>query len=142
MNTLIDSIFNMNLDVYSQQDHQDPDTGAIKRLWVYDKTVPCFAKGIISNSSTARSGDNQTISAKYVDRQNIEIRTQSKLTYRQKITNIRDSRGNVIWTELDYPSDTPTVFEIVSSTPITDQFGTLMAYNAIAKRSENQIIGD
>jgi hypothetical protein len=142
MNNLVDSIFNMKVDVYLQEDYQDQNTGAIKKSWIYEKTIPCFAKGMISNSSTTRSGDSQIISSKYSDKQTIEIRTQSRLTYRQKIANIRDSSNNVIWFELNYPNDTPTVFEIVSSTPITDPFGTLMAYNSIAKRSENQIIGD
>lgn len=142
MNNLVDSIFNMKVDVYIQEDYQDQNTGAIKKSWIYSKTIPCFAKGMISNSSSTRSGDSQTLSARYTDKQTIEIRTQSRLTYRQKIANIRDSSGNVIWFELNYPNDTPTVFEIVSSTPITDPFGTLMAYNSIAKRSENQIIGD
>jgi hypothetical protein len=142
MNNLVDSIFNMKVDVYLQEDYQDQNTGAIKKSWIYEKTIPCFAKGIISNSSSARSGDNQSISTKYKDTQTIEIRTQTRLTYRQKITNIKDSSNNVIWFELNYPNDTPTVFEIISSTPITDPFGTLMAYNSIAKRSENQIIGD
>jgi hypothetical protein len=132
----------MKVDVYIQEDYQDQNTGAIKKSWIYSKTIPCFAKGMISNSSSTRSGDSQTLSARYTDKQTIEIRTQSRLTYRQKIANIRDSSGNVIWFELNYPNDTPTVFEIVSSTPITDPFGTLMAYNSIAKRSENQIIGD
>jgi hypothetical protein len=142
MNNLVDSIFNMKVDVYLQEDYQDLNTGAIKKSWIYQKTIPCFAKGIISNSASARSGDNQSISTKYQNTQTIEVRTQTPITYRQKITNIKDSSNNVIWFELNYPNDTPTVFEIVSSTPITDPFGTLMAYNSIAKRSENQIIGD
>lgn len=142
MNNLVDSIFSMKLDVYLQEDYQDTNTGAIKKSWIYQKTIPCFAKGIISNSASTRGGDNQIISAKYTDRQTIEIRTTSRLTYRQKLTNIRDASGSPIWIELNYPNDTPTVFEVVSSTPITDPFGTLMAYNSIAKRSENQTIGD
>jgi len=142
MNNLVDSIFNMKVDIYMQEDYQDPNTGAIKKSWIYEKTLPCFAKGMISNSSSARNGDNRSISIKYENTQTIEIRTQTPITYRQKITNIKDSSNNVIWYELNYPNDTPTVFEIVSSTPITDPFGTLMAYNSIAKRSENQIIGD
>ena len=142
MNNLVDSIFNMKVDVYMQEDYQDSNTGAIKKSWIYQKTIPCFAKGIISNSASARSGYNRSISVKYENTQTIEVRTQTPITYRQKITNIKDSSNNVIWFELNYPNDTPTVFEIVSSTPITDPFGTLMAYNSIAKRSENQIIGD
>jgi hypothetical protein len=142
MNNLVDSIFSMKLDVYIQEDYQDSNTGAIKKSWIYHKTVPCFAKGIISNSATTRGGDNQQIAARYIDKQTLEVRTQSRLTYRQKITNIRDGQGNVIWFELNYPNDTPTVFEVTSSTPITDPFGNLMAYNSIVKRSESQIIGD
>lgn len=140
--SLVTSLMPMKLDVYLQEDVQDKDTGAIKKTWIYEKTLPCHAKGTVSNSSTSRNGDSQTISARYVDKQTIEIRTESRLTYRQKITNIRDASGNPIWIELNYPNDTPTVFEITSSTPITDPFGNLMAYNSIGKRSESQIIGD
>ena len=140
MNNLVDSIFNMKVDVYLQEDYQDQNTGAIKKSWVYAKTVPCFAKGMISNSSSARSGDNQAISTRYKDTQTIEIRTQTPITYRQKITNIRDMNSNAIWTELNYPSDTPTVFEITGSTPIVDPFGKVIAYNSTATRSENQQI--
>ncbi len=142
MNRIVDSILSMKIDVYSQEDYQDPNTGSIKKSWIYQKTIPCFAKGIITNSATSRGGDNRSISVKYVDNQTIEIRTQTRLTYREKVTNIRDNSGNPIWVELNYPNDTPTVFEITSSTPITDPFGNLMAYNAIAKRSESQLIGD
>lgn len=142
MNNLVDSIFSMKLDVYIQEDFQDENTGAIKKSWIYHTTIPCFAKGMISNSGTSRGGDSQIISTKYSDKQTLEVRTSSRLTYRHKITNIRDGEGNLIWFELNYPNDTPTVFEITSSTPITDPFGTLMAYNSIVKRSESQIIGD
>lgn len=142
MNDLVNSIFSMRLDLYIQEDFQDENTGAIKKSWIYYKTVPCFAKGIITNTASTGSGDRQTFSAKYSDRQTLEIRTEHKLNYRQKITNIVDPSGKPIWVELDYPSDTPTVFEVASSTPITDPFGSLIAYNSIVKRSESQIIGD
>ena len=35
MNNLVDSILNMKMDVYVQQDVQNPDTGAIKKEWLY-----------------------------------------------------------------------------------------------------------
>jgi hypothetical protein len=47
----------------------------------------------------------------------------------------------VIWTELDAPTETPTVFEVVGTTPITDPFGSVLGYNSTLKRSENQQIG-
>lgn len=140
MNSLIDSILSMKMDVYVQQDIQDPDTGAIKKSWLYSRTVPCYAKGIISNS-TSRTSDKQVIGNSYVNQQIIEIRTESKLNIREKITNVRDTSDNVIWSELNYPTETPTVFELIGTTPITDPFGGVLGYSSSAKRSENQVIG-
>jgi hypothetical protein len=140
MNSLVDSILNMKMDVYIQQDIQDPDTGAIKKSWMYSRTVPCYAKGIITNSSS-RSADKQTIGSNYVNQQTIEVRTEARVTLREKITNIRDTADTVIWTELNYPTETPTVFELVGTTPITDPFGGILGYNCLARRSENQVIG-
>jgi len=79
--------------------------------------------------------------AKYINDQTIQIRTIEKLNVRQKITNIRDSSGNVIWSEIDYPQETLTVFEVVGVTPITDPFGGTLGFNSTLKRSENQTIG-
>jgi hypothetical protein len=138
---LIDSILSMNLDVYKQFEIQDPDTGAIVREWSYYKTIPCHAKGVISNSATTRSSDKQVFSNKYMNDQVIQVRTSERLTSREKVTNIKDAQGNAIWQEINYPNETPTVFEVVGTTPITDPFGTVIGYNSSMKRSENQQIG-
>lgn len=131
----------MKMDVYRQFETQNLDTGALVKEWNYYKTVDCHAKGMISNSSSTRSGDKQQFNNKYINEQNIQVRTAEKITVREKVTNIRDSRNNIIWTEIDFPSDTPTVFEVVGITPITDPFGSVVGYNAVLKRSENQQIG-
>lgn len=131
----------MKLDVYRQLDTQNEDTGAIVKEWQYYKTVDCHAKGVVSNSATTRSSDKQLFNNKYVNDQIIQVRTSDRLTIREKITNIRDAEGNYIWTELDFPSDTPTVFEVIGTTPLTDPFGRVAGYNSSLKRSENQQIG-
>jgi hypothetical protein len=141
MNDLIGSLLSMKVDVYRQIDQQDPNTGAIKKEWTFFKTINCHAKGVISNSATARGSDSQTFSNKYKNEQIVQIRTIDRLTIREKITNIRDSENNVIWKELNFPSDTPTVFEIIGTTPITDPFGKTMGFNSSVMRSENQQIG-
>ena len=141
MNGIIDSVLSMNLDVYRQYEAQDSDTGAIIREWSYYKTVPCHVKGVISNSATTRSSDKQLFSNKYINDQVVQVRTIDKLTIREKVTNIRDSQGNTIWTEINYPSETPTVFEVMGTTPVTDPFGRVIGYNSAMKRSENQQIG-
>ena len=141
MNDIIDSVLSMSLDVYRQSELQDPNTGAIVREWSYYKTLPCHAKGVVSNSATTRSSDKQLISNKYINDQIIQVRTSDKLTIREKVTNIKDFEGNAIWTEINFPTETPTVFEVMGTTPLTDPFGRVLAYNSSLKRSENQQIG-
>ena len=141
MYDLIDSVLSMQMDVYRQFDAQDPNTGAIKREWQFYKTVDCHAKGVISNSATTRSRDKQVFINNYMNDQIIQVRTTDKLTMREKVTNIRDASGNPIWTEINYPNETPTVFEVIGVTPVTDPFGSVIAYNSSMKRSENQQIG-
>ena len=98
---LVESVMSMQMDVYRQTELQDPNTGAIKREWSYYKTVNCHVKGVISNSATTRSSDRQTFNNKYTNEQLIQVRTIDKLTGREKVTNIKDSTGQIIWTELD-----------------------------------------
>ena len=138
---LVDSILSMKMDVYRQFDLQDPDTGAMVKEWQYYKTVDCSAKGVISNSSSTRTNSVQSFGSKYTNQEILQVRTSSRLTFREKITNIRDSKDKPIWVELNYPTETPTVFEVIGSTPVTDGFGTVIAYNSVIKRSENQKIG-
>lgn len=138
---IIDGLLPMRLDVYVQSDTQDIDTGAILKEWNYIESVDCYAKGVISNSTSSRNSDRQNFDNRYKNEQMIQIRTVKKLNIRHKITNIKNKNGAYVWTELDYPSETPTVFEIKGVTPITDPFGEVLAYNTIAVRSENQQIG-
>jgi len=142
MYDIVDSILTMSMDIYRQTNSQNEDTGEIKKEWTYYKTIPCHAKGNISNtSSTARSGNQQSFGAKYNNEQILQVRTNERLTYRIKITNIKDSAGNVIWSEINFPTESPTVFEIIGITPMTDPFGNVVGYNNTIMRSENQKIG-
>lgn len=141
MYDLVDAVLSMKLDVYHQEEVQDPDTGAIRRYWSYYKTLPCHAKGVVGNSSTSRSGDNQIFNNKYTNEQTVVVRTIDRLTIREKVSNIKSADGSIIWIELDYPENTPTVYEVIGSTPLTDPFGNVIAYNSTLKRSENQQIG-
>ena len=137
---LVTGMLVMTLDIYRQSDVQDPDTGAIKKQWNYIETIPCYAKGTIGNSGSSRGSDKASIGASYKYEQLIEIRTLKRLSLREKITNILNRSGDVIWEELNYPTSTPTVFEVVGTTPITDPFGNILGYNTSVKRSDNQQI--
>jgi hypothetical protein len=141
MFNIIDSVLSMKMDVYKQVDYQDSNTGALKREWQYDRSMACHAKGVISNSASTRTGDKQVLSNRYTNDQILQIRTTEKVSLREKITNILGSDGTSIWVEANFPTDTPTVFEVMGSTPMTDPFGTVVGYNTTVKRSENQTIG-
>jgi hypothetical protein len=138
---LMGAVLSMKMDVYRQIDFQDPNTGAIKKEWMFYKTIDCHAKGVISNSATSRSSDRQEFGNRYKNEQMIQVRTSERVTSREKVKGIRDSDGNQIWLELDYPTDTPTVFEVVGTTPMTDPLGRVIGYNSSMMRSENQQIG-
>ena len=141
MYDIVDSVLPMLMDVYRQFDTQDDSTGAFKKEWQFNRTVPCYAKGIITNSATTRSGDKQVFSNKYTNDQVLQIRTSTKLTFREKITNIRTLDGTIIWEEADFPNNTPTVFEVMGVTPMTEPLGGIVGYNTTVKRSESQVIG-
>ena len=138
---LVGSILSMKADIYSQMDAQDEDTGALRKTWAFTKTLPCFAKGSVSSSSGG-GVDKQKYTTRFKDTESIQIRVDKFVSHRDKITNIRNNEGHVIWFELNYPTNTPTVFEVVGNTPITDPFGNVLGYNLLAQRSENQTIGD
>lgn len=140
MYDLVDAVLSMKADIYRQQESQDPQTGSIVRKWYYYKTIPCHAKGMISNSKTERSGDFQQFNNKYANDQSVAIRTNERISLREKITNIRTQDDEVIWVELDFPTNTPTVYEVVGTTPMTEPFGGILAFNSMLKRSENQKI--
>ena len=141
MYDIVDSVMPLLMDIYKQFDLQDVNTGAIKKEWQFDRTIACSAKGNISNSSSNTAADKQTFSNKYKNEETLQIRTLEKITLREKITNIRDYEGTVIWEELNFPTNTPTVFEIMGITPMMDPLGGVLAYNSTVKRSENQKIG-
>jgi hypothetical protein len=138
---LLDSMLSMTLDVYTQSNTQDVDTGNIKREWNYAKTIACTARPNISSSVRSSGYDSQKFNTKYFNGMSIEARTVDKLGLRQKVTNICDSSNTPIYVEEDYPSSTPTVFEVISSKPMMDAFGSIIAYDSVLQRSENQLIG-
>jgi len=141
MYDLADSLLPFFMDVYVQADTQDESTGAMKREWQFTRTLPCSAKGHINNSSSRTAGDKQVLGNKYLNDQVLQVRTITRITLREKITNIRDAEGTVIWEETNFPNNTPTVFEVMGVTPITEPLGGVIGYNSTIKRSESQVIG-
>jgi hypothetical protein len=140
MFNVVDGLMTMKMDIYRQSERQDANTGAMVREFSYIKTIDCYARGIIAQNGT-KGNDKQKFSNKYSNDQYIEVRTSERLTARDKVKNIRDVNGKPIWYELNYPSDTDTVFDVMGTTPIADPFGNVVGYNSSLQRAENQQIG-
>lgn len=130
---------------------QDAESGAIKRVWGEDATstggdletleIVCSARGIVSTGIRG-SGSTQHWGPSYEDVQiiHLEYPATFTITDRDKITNIRDSAGNVVWvnTETD---GTPTVFDVAGITPSLDPFNRVIKYTTTLRRSEVQQYG-
>ena len=133
---------------------QDPDSGEIIRVWQSATAVDnpattdedeglesfrCIARGIIDGGIRV-AGTTERFSDLYenVDFIKITFPARTRLTKRDRVTNIRDPKGNIIWREEEQPSAPPTVFNVMGVTPVIDPFGRHIESFAMLERSEIQ----
>ena len=132
---------------------QDPENGEIIRKWqskdtVDDPSTPedesletfrCQARGIIDGGIRV-AGTTERFGSIYdnIDFVQITFSSRVKISKRDRITNIRDPRGNIIWREDEQPGSPPTVFNVMGVTPIVDPFGAHIESFALLERAEIQ----
>lgn len=131
---------------------QDPDSGEIIRVWQPNtqddpdtveneaadlESFDCIARGIMEGGIRV-AGTTERFSELYeaVDYVLITYGKNVKLSRRDRITNIRQKNGEVIWVEEE--TDTPTVFAVTGVTPIVDPFGKHIENRAMLERVEAQ----
>lgn len=163
--------FNMKADILRQssgsstpsaegewQDYQDPITGEIIRKWVpvgdnpstpeneggLLGTFPCMARGIIDGGIRV-AGTTERWGETYVDIDycRIEFPARIILTKRDRVTNIRDRKGHILWLEEELGPDgdgnfRATVFNVLGVTPVIDPFGQKKSQVAMLERAEVQ----
>jgi hypothetical protein len=134
---------------------QDPDSGEIIRVWqpvdgggststttddVELDTIDCIARGIVDGGirvagTTERFGDMY----ENVDFVSMTVGPNVQITKRDKVTNIRNARGIVLWRneEMGDPAP-PTVFSVLGVTPIPDPWGDLVEQRVMLERAERQ----
>jgi hypothetical protein len=167
---LMSARFNLTADILKQSmdappndptqygrwvEQQDPLTGDIIRIWVpfvpdnpntpQDETVyeslPCIAKGIVEGG--ARNWGSEEWSEMYRNTElvNMYFPSSHTLTKRDRVLNIRNQKGQVLWKEEETGKDgvyKATVFEVLGVTPITDMFGNHIENFALLSRAEVQ----
>jgi hypothetical protein len=130
---------------------QNPITYEIERVWVpVDSddatpdlqvyTFPLVARAIIDGGirvagTTERFLPSGVIeSADYV---RIQFPASVELSKRDRVYNIKNRDGIVLWKEEEY-NGRPTVFEVLGVSPVTDPFGKLVEQHALLQRAEVQ----
>lgn len=133
--SIVGSIMNMTAQIYIQQNVQDPNTGAISRGWVYDKTIPCKVEPIKTRGTNSR-GDNKVFNVAnnaigaYDERLQLKIKTSQLLSKRWRIDFIRTSDGKQVFVEIDRYGKPDSIFEVTSSHAVLDPFGKISYYES------------
>jgi hypothetical protein len=140
-NSFIGSVLNMSADIYTQQNVQDPDTGAIKRSWVYSKTIQCKISPVKMKGASTKSDNKSfgnTSDLNYDEKVQLKMYCFELISKRWRIENIRTSNNAPIFIEIDKINNPDTKFEVTASHAILDPFGKIAYYEAVLLRTELQ----
>lgn len=163
---LISAKFSMTATVLSQtptgpadanghyESRQDPDTGEIIRVWVPEDDDPvtpgtqprkirCMVRGVIDGGiRVAGTTERWTPQGIYdnVDYIKMSFPASVILTKRDRITDITNAEGEIVWIEEESDSN-GTVFDVLGVTPILDPFGKHVENFALLKRADVQQYG-
>lgn len=110
---------------------QNPATKEISRTWTVTDTFLCDAQSI-KTEGASETASNKKFNKEYSEEQRIKVVSKRKLNKRQRITNLTDKNGNLIWTIPGIPGE-PSIFEIASVSPLFDIFGNIIEYEIMAK---------
>lgn len=137
---------------------QDEDSGALIRVWVPDtddvvenpdavtggmlegRRFKCMARGFTDGGirvagTTERFSSRGTLET--VDFVTIKFPKNVILTRRDRVTDIRNARNELLWKEEEF-DDSATIFEVNGVTPIIDPFGNHVENSALLQRAEVQ----
>jgi hypothetical protein len=133
---LVGAVYTMTADIQNKATVQDPASLMISSSWTKDHSITCYARSIqtdaVSDAAAGKKFNNI-----YMEYEFIKIMTGERLNQRQRVTNIRDAEGGLIWVESE-ANDVATVFEVQGVTPIFDPFGGLIEYECLCKRVQVQ----
>lgn len=127
------SVFSMTAEVYHQLTEQDENTGAVERRWRLLKNISCSVIPIRESGGSATS-DNKTFGKEYSEELELKVYTKEKLSKRWRISKIRNSKKNEVYTEIDRVSNPSTIFEVYASHPIFDIFGNIQYFENHLRR--------
>ena len=124
---------NMTAEIYSQQNTQDANTGAIVRQWVYKSVIPCKIEPI-KLSGTGMKTDNKVFNDTYVEQLQLKMKSPELMSKRWRVSSIRSNDGKQVFIEFDKIDQPDTIFEVISSHAVLDPFGKISYYETVLQR--------
>lgn len=134
---------NMTAQVYTQQNYQDANTGAVSREWLYSKEILCKIEPI-KTRGTSTKGDNKVFDksnnsqGSYNESLQLKIKCLEMLSKRWRIHHVRSSDNQQVFFEIDKYDQPDTIFEVTASHSVLDPFGKIIYYEAVLQRAPIQ----
>lgn len=132
---------------------QDPDTGEITRVWksfdnpdtpdvdesVTGESFPCLARGILSTGiRNASATQNWSEVYRATDIVQLQFPANVVLRRNDRVLNIRDSKGKIVWREEEAVDAPGTVFIVNGVVAIMDAFNNHIKNFALLERADAQ----
>jgi hypothetical protein len=133
--------YTMEADVYQATITQDA-TGAVVKVWTFEKTISCIARGTlrkgVGENSTAVEVNNYLNVLKSL----VKLRSQEVIPSDRRVVNIRNSDVTIFLEDQDPASEGcfqgSTIFEPRGSTPMMNFDGSIIEYETVLMRQEIQ----
>lgn len=131
----------MKADIYQATISQDL-TGAVVKIWTFEKTIDCIARGVlrkgVGENSTAVEVNNYLNMLSSM----IKLRASEIIPSDRRVVRVRNDDG-VIFLENQDPSTDggfqgSTIFEPRGSTPLINFDGSVIEYETVLMRQEIQ----
>lgn len=130
---LILSVLTMNVDLFVQEVSQSAETGAIKREWAYNKTIPCRVDTIAERGASVE-GNFKNVGELYKEELKLKIKTIDRLSKRYRLQNFVNRDGDPLYIEFDKIDAPSTIFEVISTGPIMDPLGRIAFFESTVRR--------
>lgn len=135
-NSYMGSIMNMTADVYVQQNTQSENSGVILREWVYDQTIPCKIEPVKGGAGSRYDNKRFDIGKhnEYDEKLQLKMKCLVRFSKRWRISGIRSSDGQQVFTEIDRYDQPDTAFDVTASHAVLDPFGKIAYYEVTLQR--------
>jgi hypothetical protein len=123
---------------------QDPDSGGMVQVWVTDNPNTPEVEGHVIEGvrclARATGIRPEQFNAEYLNEEwvKVTVAANANITLRDKLTNIRTYKGQLIWTEEESDGNPATTFDVFRVSPVIDGFGNVVEKAVLAKRAEVQ----